>query len=500
LTAAYAVAICVFAMFHEVWRDEVVPVSLVAGSHSLGEVLQKMRDFGHPALFYVALNAGYHLFPHYVVLKILNLLICTSAVWIFLDKSPFHKLAQALFICGFFPLYEYSVINRMYGLFMLMVCMVSALYKDRWRRLIPFSISLALMANTHAHGLVLVLAILLSLASELIFRADRAVLLLGKKKDFAGALAVVLAGLILTVLQILPDSKSVIFLGGGSSPIRIAQAALRAFVNPGRPFYGVFGFNSVWSVNVVLFTLYLYLLRKPKLLILLMSGAIGLSMFFDLLYPSHEIRHQGALYLLVIMVLWMDSSVEVGTRQRPRVFEDMWTGLSAIKNSMLVILLTVQVFMAYPAIREDLARPFSASKLFAQKCLGDPLLKDAIILGEPEGYLESLPYYMDNPTYYFTEGKFTRYRRLTSEGLMTLSLGQLLETARSLKIREGRPVVILLDREVGAPGKNVIYFMHKKKSFTFSKEELKELHEQTILVADFPDAISDEKFRVYAVK
>ena len=473
VTLAYAVAISLFAVFHEVWRDEVVPLSLVAESRSLADVFRNMHNFGHPGLWYVLLYAGYQIFPNYVILKVLNIAICIGAIWLFLDKAPFHWATKVLFVCGFFPLYLYPVVNRMYGLSMLMTFVVSALYADRWRRPMSFGVALALMANTHAHALVLVLAMLTSVISEFFVGSDRKALPIGRRGPAVGLL-IALAGVVAAVLQILPDSRSVIFTGGGLGPNRLVHAVLQGLVNPGTHFAAVFGFDSAWSVNLVVFTLYLYLLRKTSVWVFFVSGVFGLSMFFELFYPTLEMRHQGILFLLVIMALWMERSVRTAEPSAEGLLANAKAGLSLMTIAILLVLLVMQVVMAYPVIREDLESPFSASKLLAERIRSDPELTDAILLGEPEGYLESLPYYLDNPLYFYTEGKFTRYRRLTSEGLMTLSLGELLQKARLLRSQQGRPVVILLGEDVGR-GKTSLRFMHSKKTFTFSREELKQL-------------------------
>jgi hypothetical protein len=117
----YMVVVGILVSFHEVWRDEVVPVSLVAESGDIWELMRKMANYGHPGFWAVLLYAGYKIVPHYYVVKILTVTIATAAVYIFLVRSPFPKWQKVLFTAGFYPLYLYPVYNRSYGLSMLLI-------------------------------------------------------------------------------------------------------------------------------------------------------------------------------------------------------------------------------------------------------------------------------------------------------------------------------------------------------------------------------------------
>jgi len=45
MTVVYALVVIVLSCCHEVWRDEIEPLSLVAGSRSLADLMVNIRDY-----------------------------------------------------------------------------------------------------------------------------------------------------------------------------------------------------------------------------------------------------------------------------------------------------------------------------------------------------------------------------------------------------------------------------------------------------------------------
>src|SRR5882672_12548641 len=84
VTTVYAVLIIVWSCFHEPWRDEVLPVTLVIKSHSLWDLFHNLKDYGHPALWCTILYVVHHIFPYYGILKIINVSVNVIGAHIFL--------------------------------------------------------------------------------------------------------------------------------------------------------------------------------------------------------------------------------------------------------------------------------------------------------------------------------------------------------------------------------------------------------------------------------
>lgn len=498
-TLLYALVVAIFSSFHEVWRDEVATLSLVTESHSLRELFSQLKYYGHPGLWHLLLYIGYHIFPQPIVIKIINLLICVAAVYLFLSKAPFSWGQKVLFIAGFFPLYLYPVFSRNYAISMLLVFAVAALYKDRWSRIVPLGLVLFLLANAHAHSFITAVAVGIALLVELgFFKAYRDVPTHKRGEIFLG-FGIWALGLWVCLLQIAPPSDSIIFSGHRWTPLDVLKAVVEAVVIPGKYFSGIFGYDNQILVNVIIFSLYAYLWRKKVLLIMFAAGVIGLAMFFQLIFPSDFMRHQGAFYLLMIMVLWMDAFVKLEAKTARGVLGAWGNYLTIHKEVLLTFLLMIEVCMVFPALKSEIIKPYSSAQALARLVTSVPSLKEAIFVGVPESFLETLPYYLDNPIYFFSEQHFGKYRLFKTDDHSNFSLTDVLNAAQNLKVQYGKPVVIILGYQVTDHGPYSFSFNYKK-SFTYSPAELGQFYGRTTLLAGFIEVAGDEKYRVFLLK
>src|SRR5260370_30063238 len=79
---------------------------------------------------------------------------------------------------------------------------------------------------------------------------------------------------------------------------------------------------------------------------------------------------------------------------------------------------------------------------------GHPDLKQAVVIADPDYLVETLPYYVSNPTYLMREQRYGNIVHFTRKAQLELSLGDVLNNARRLQQETGRSVVILLSREI----------------------------------------------------
>lgn len=498
ITLIYTVLVVLLSCSHEVWRDEVATLSLVTQSHSLPELLGRLNYYGHPGLWHVLLYVGHHIFADPAILKIVNLLVCVSAIYLFLRKAPFLWGQKVLFVFGFFPLYLYPVFSRNYAVSMLLIFAAAALYKDRWFKSITLGVVLGLLANTHMHSFIIAAAVGMALLAEWFSLKVYKNISADKQREvFLGA-GIWALGLGLSVLQIIPASDAIMFSGKHWVPFDVFKAGVKAVAAPGTYFHGIMGIDSAFLVSGIVFSLYAYLWRKKFLLIMFAAGVIGLAMFAKLIFPSDAIRHQGTLYLLMVMVLWMEAvdNCEPAVRKGSQ----RWSKDTVFfRKAFVTLLLAVQVGMAFPAVKEEFFKPYSSAQALARMVAQDPSLHKAIFVGVPDSYLETLPYYLDNPLYFFSEERFGKYRELKLNGRLRFSLTDVLDTSRRLQAQFSQPVIIILSHKVTDLGP-FSFPMNYKKTFTYSPDELKKFYDSTVLYADLGGAIGDENYRVFLLK
>jgi hypothetical protein len=500
VTLAYALFVTWLSSLHEVWRDEVVAMSMVADSHSFGEVLQRMQGFGHPSLWYALLYVGFKIYPHYTVLKVVNLSISVLAVFLVLDRSTFNRLQKTLFVGGFFPLYFYPILNRNYGISLLLVALLCTLYRDRWKKFVPFCAVLFLLANAHTHSLILTLAVVVSLAFEMIDRRREDVARIHKGALAAGS-GIVLLGVAVALMAAMPEESSVVYSGNGRSLQYMIASLGRSLIVPGQHFPELFLVKSWIFSNALIFCIYLLLYRKPPLFVLFLASVCGLSLFADIVYPTYELRYQGALYLVVILIFWIERYVRPD--ERMAAVKPLWLISERVakwSGALLVLVLSLELGMAYPAVRDEILRPYSSSRRLAEMIQANPSLKDAIIIGIPSANLEALPYYLSNPIYLIAEDKFERYRQLADVGRRIVTLEDVLGTARMLEASYDKPVMILLGDEIAAGGPYEFKFTHGFRTFRYSHHALARFRHQTKFLGRFDGALTDENYSAFLLR
>ncbi|MBF0503858.1 MAG: hypothetical protein HQL14_02030 [Candidatus Omnitrophica bacterium] len=496
-TLFYAAVVSVLSFLHVVWRDEVTPMSVVSQSSSLADLCLRIHSFGHPALWYVLLYLIHQIIHPFWVLKTVNILICVGAIYIFLNNAPFPRLGKILFILGFFPLYLYPVFNRNYGIGMLLLFAFASLYPKRFEKMIPLGLILLLLANAHAHCLITAIAILIALKAEFLFSPKSRQLWQAHLNKTIIGFALIAIGIIFSAIQTIPDHNNIAFSPHVFSAKEVVNAFIKSVFFPGKAFINVLGVPSVLFTTLAVLCVYIYLIAKPYLFIFFSFSVIGLGVFYHLIFQSDEMRHQGALYLLLITVFWIESyapDVPLGI-----TINKLRNSIVRHKESFLVFLLVLQICMAYPAITNAVTSVYSSSKSLGVMLKQSPQFKDAVLIGEPGAMVEAVPYYTDNPVYLPREGKFKKYTEFTTNQKPQYSLAELLIAAQNIKLQTNKTVLIVMGHKLSLQGPFLVKMTHNR-SFIYSKEALNDFYAQTRLIAVFNKATSDENYNVYLLK
>ncbi|GAF83807.1 unnamed protein product, partial [marine sediment metagenome] len=181
----------------------------------------------------------------------------------------------------------------------------------------------------------------------------------------------------------------------------------------------------------------------------------------------------------------------------PGLMRHILSRLSTSMNLFLMVLVVMQVCLAYPAVRNEIFRQFSSSKSFGDLIRGRSEFEKAIIVGEPAAYMESLPYYVNNQIYIAREKCFGKYRDIGSDKL-GLSLNELLKTAIKLKNEYGRPILLTIGHRLSDQGPFKIEYSYNNY-FTYDSDSLREFRKHTSKVASFRQARL-EKYDVFLLE
>lgn len=492
-TLLYTAVVALIASRHELWRDEVRALNIACASESLSELRQNLRNEGHPALWYLLLQAGCHLTGSMRVLKVLSIAAASAAVFLFFCCAPFSRWHKALFAAGLFPLYEYSVVCRNYGIAMLLLFAVAVLHRRRFTRPLPLALALALLANSSAYALLLAFVIGAALVLEWWTAAPR----VGSPLALAASALLLLLGGLCSLWIIYPDASTSVTDLHVMTAGRLLRALLLALLLPGHLFFTsllrpaeplslqLLGYAGSALVSGGLFVVALGLLHRGRLAALLLVAAACFCLFSDLVYPA-SLRHLGLLYLFFLVLLWIQEASDLpgepsGGRRR---------------RGVLALLLLSQVVLAVYPVGADLFGAFSSSQRLGAYLRTQPALAGAVIIGEPDFLLEALPYYAPNRIYQPREDRYLLKVNFTSVNRQVLSLEDVMRAAARLRQATQRPIVIVLGHALRPEGPFQLPAGYKN-AFTYSPASLQTFLSRTTALTRFEGAANDENYALY---
>jgi len=127
---------------HSPWRDELQAYLLVRDSVGVTGLFSNLHYEGHPSLWYLVLAPFEAAIRSPAALKAAQVVIALSVAALVWLRAPFPPWLKLVILAGYYPLFEYGVIVRGYGLGELLLFAWLAFRRTAWGWLI-----LALMAN-----------------------------------------------------------------------------------------------------------------------------------------------------------------------------------------------------------------------------------------------------------------------------------------------------------------------------------------------------------------
>jgi MFS family permease len=492
---------------HAFWRDEVRALSLALQGNGVVDMLKGIRGEGHPATWYLLLRAAHILVGSSMVLPIVSVGVASAAMLLLVLRSPFNAWMIALLLMGKFALFEYSVMARNYGISVLFMFLLAEFYPRHRDRGFLLGVLLFLLANTNAHSVPLTGAFLLFWLIDLVIEQG------GRwtpaLRTFLLNAVIAAVGVAVCCVTIYPPFNDAAVTDLHELSLKLlAEATMLpsssfselVFNAPRRAFdlLPLLHAPVLALTSVVLFGSMLGLIRLPGAFIATLAALVAFSLFFVVIYPGFY-RHQ-ALWLIFLVTLYWIMLARGGAA--PLVFGRFTrfvAPLSAVGSVLMVVLLALQV---PSALREviDVALdrpPLSRTRDFTAFVLAHPDLQRAIIIGDPDYLVETLPYYIANRTYFLHEQRFGNVVKFTMHARLVLNLEDILATARTLRAESGQPVLILLAQKLdpSAPAQNYVNGYHWE--LRTSSEQVSEFLKATHLIASFSPAKTDESYDVY---
>jgi hypothetical protein len=473
---------------HVFWRDEVRAFTLALSGSNLVEMFHNVHGEGHPLLWYLILRGAHAVFPHREVLPVAGAVIGIATMAVLTFFAPFRIIVIAVVLFSFYGAFENVVIARNYGISVLVMFLLAALY-PRVRNSLWFGFIVAVLCNTNVPSCILAAAFMLFRFVEMLMEESRP-----DKRDwliFAGNAALSALGAYLCFRTVYPTFND-IAVSRNLSDLSVANFGRALIDNEWGFSHLVFGALAPFPLDAILLAIScLGLIRRPAALAAGLGGLLALKCFFYFVYNSYY-RHE-VLYLMFVLSLYWMIAEGAGGRWRYHAWHDKAQFLGA---AVFLAVLVVQTSrLMGPIYLKFLDLPMSRSA-DAAALLKRPELSGAIVMGDPDTMLEPITYYADNPIWFLRQQRFGKVVRLAKNARHLLSMNDVLADAEHLHQRTGRPVIYLSNLRL--QDKRV-----EKERVMFADEtilrpdEVRRFWASTRLVARLRPVASDEEYDVY---
>ena len=173
--------------------------------------------------------------------------------------------------------------------------------------------------------------------------------------------------------------------------------------------------------------------------------------------------------------------------------------LGRILAAGFTVLLAGHVLIGVTQVQGDIVRDYSQNRRLAELLHGDPALAGAVVIGEPDAPVTSLPYYAGNAIYLPREGVYRSWLTFAPPRRAAYDLGALLAAARDVRAQSGRPVIIALGYDLQETGLHTRHSGTRyEETFAIAPESRDEFRAATRLLAKLTGpTVTDERYDVY---
>ncbi len=288
-------------LHHEPWCDE-AQAWLIARDLNFGELLKQMPYEGTPALWHLLNWLLIKLGLPILAQGLLHWLIAGSLIFVFLFFSPLPKIFKFIFTFSYYPLYEYAVIARNYNLSLLFLFLIAALYPERFKKPLLYSIIITLLFQTNllsfVPALILAFLFIIDYSQEI-----------NNKKIIPATIILTLAA-VSALLQIIPYYGQ-LHSGLMSPKFSVFFSSLGALLIPRNQAFGEIYFYGPWSYLIgggalIILGYLLFSLVRKKIPLFLYAASAAWLVYLFLFKVDGGLRHYGFFLIFLIFSWWLN--------------------------------------------------------------------------------------------------------------------------------------------------------------------------------------------------
>jgi len=281
--ALWSIITIVRILNHIPWFDE-AHAWTIAEELNLVQIFELMKVEGHTFIWYLLLMpfAKFHIgYPY--TMQFLNWIFCLGALIVLWQKAPFNDLIKVFITFSFPFMYVYSVYARCYSIGIMLLFMLTALYKDKLKHPILYSVLLILCANTST------MALIGATAFGILFLYDY-IKAKPKLSSYLKVFTILGIGFLLILLQL---------FGVDSTAIKDYRGINLPLDNLFKLFY-VFCFIFITCIIPILFVFK----KNLKVIFFLLFTGLAMTVCFMFKYYGHYCNH-AFYWIYFIIAIWL---------------------------------------------------------------------------------------------------------------------------------------------------------------------------------------------------
>ena len=487
---------------HAMWRDEVRNFMIGIGATSQIHLIGNP----HPFLTYKIEQIFYWILGSYWALPLSSLLISFFTVIIILFFSPFNIKTKSLMLFGYPLLYEYTVMDRNYGISALLLMLLAYFFSNKNYKYIYSGPILFLLANTNVHS-ALIVGVLSVLWPLNVWYTN------GKKWNEEARKAFIngfmgLSGFVVCLITIYPIRYDL----APAHPLEIAPKHHLHFLKNltffecenyfseffGHKTLGKIIYITLQSVAYAFIMLSVFSLWGNTLLFSISAIIlVGFTLFFSVIYPGRY-RHEALWIMLIFALLWIKKNTD------QKVIPSTLNKIGLVSfYGMLSVQFILSIMLAF----HEVQTPNSRSKEFSTLISQNEILKDSPVLSSLDYILEPIPYYTKKPVFMMTLNDFDFVVPYKTQ--LNYSLDDLLHAAQKLALCSKSPPLILIVNDKNNNKTSTANIMDNEEEnsireytynywiFTATSEQKKRFLGKTHKIARYPNGYLEEGFIVY---
>ncbi|WP_207432413.1 hypothetical protein [Sabulibacter ruber] len=445
-TLVYALLLARLMPYHELWFDETEPWLLALYSDSYSELLYNKRFEGHPNLWYSLLFAVTRFTQNLQALQICQFSFAVGFVFVFLRYAPFHWLLRLLFCFGYYGLFEYGLISRLYALELLTTFLICAFYPKRCSNWFLYILLLVLNAQTHLFGLFFsgVLGLLLFSEAFGVWKGASSQSEIAPMKKWLGFFFWT-AGCLFSIWSI-------------ARPAEMGQVMvnLRAVTRPWQAFFPIPHFfvdfwnsyiltptiaghalEALFSGVIILFTLHCFKAEK-RLFFPFLALIVLLSLFFAFKYMG-SLRHFGHYFTFTVAFTWLLSYYQGYSQRIQQSYQRL--------QKLLFLAVLIQFGVGIYAVAMEVNYSFHPAKKTAAY-LKEKVPASDLIVVEDDILLSAVVAYYGKPIIYLPRLSPSTFFQPDSPEENELTPFQTLKWAKALAQKEQRRIMLLSSQKI----------------------------------------------------